>query len=80
MGVPSAGALGLLFFVVIVVAFAFCGFLPGFLFELVRLADFSISAVREIVKQRGAVGFGPDADFASLLESIVNVFIRCCCS
>src|SRR5260221_1516325 len=56
---------------VIIVIFAFCGFLLRFLFELGSAGDFGICAVGEIIKQRGAVGFGPEADFASVLEGVI---------
>jgi hypothetical protein len=36
-----------------------------------RVRDFGLGPVAEIVKQSGAVGFGPDADFAGVFESVV---------
>src|SRR5947208_17014722 len=62
---------GRLFFVVIIIALALRAFLPGLLFELAGAGDFGIGAVAEIVKERGAVSFSPEADFAGLFERVV---------
>src|SRR5436309_6697220 len=60
-------------FIVILVTFPFRAFLPGLLFELFRACpgEFGVSAVAKIIKQRRAVGFGPNAHFSGILEGIV---------
>src|SRR5882672_9032030 len=58
-------------FVVIVIAFAFGGFLFGLLFELAGAGDFGVGAVAEVVKEGRAVSFGPKADFAGVFEGVI---------